>query len=633
MLTTGRYAQWKLSFLRYINTRPNGDALRKCILQGPYTPSTVTILAVPTTDNTLAVPERTAVETILNISPKNKAPYELEKEAIHSLLTGIGDEIYSTVDACKTAHEIFYKMMNEMIRNNLIVATMQVNVQFLQQLQPEWSRFVTIFKQQHDLDTVSYHKLFNILKQYQKEVNEIRAERIAKNANLLALVAAVQPHPYPYCQAPKSHKLYATQPKASPLTRSHATTRHKGKEIAKPITPPSESTSEEDSDPEQAQRDKDIQKKLALIEKYKNDNQTGQFGNKRTVTIVGARETEPKRVKDSTYHKKKMLLCKQAEIGVPLQAEQSDWLADTDEDMDEQELEAHYSLMAKIQEKLIEKCKGKSVETKFDKPSVVRQPNAQRIPKPSVLGKLTPLNSLERKCFSKTKSVPKTNVSKGLTKPVTIQILPLARQAVRNTNVIKPGMYQIDTRTTQTRAPYLKSRTLNVNVVYATCGKCVFNSNHDTCVSKFLNDVNARIKKPKVVPISPRKPKSQANKSAATHLKKTVASEFTIQKSKSYYRMLYEKTKIYGPVRFGNDQFALILGYGDLVQGNIAINRVYYVEGLNHDLFSVGQFCDADLKVAFQKSTCFVRDLQGNDLLIGNRGSDLYTSSLQEMIH
>ncbi|GJW55326.1 hypothetical protein Tco_0099411 [Tanacetum coccineum] len=224
--------------------------------------------------------------------------------------------------------------------------------------------------------------------------------------------------------------------------------------------------------------------------------------------------------------------------------------------------------------KLIEKCKGKSVETKFDKPSVVRQPNAQRIPKPSVLGKPAPfLDSLERKSFSQTKSVPKTNVSESLSKPVTTQILPqTARQAVRNTNVIKPGMYQIDTRTTQTRAPQLpktdrntnprvststgvihktnvsrpqlrstqmkdkvvpnnsqvkdkktevedhprissisnktksvtasndslKSKTSNVNVVCATCGKCVFNSNHDACVSKYLNGVNCRTKKPNV---------------------------------------------------------------------------------------------------------------------------------------
>nr|GEX62617.1 hypothetical protein [Tanacetum cinerariifolium] len=73
--------------------------------------------------------------------------------------------------------------------------------------------------------------------------------------------------------------------------------------------------------------------------------------------------------------------------------------------------------------------------------------------------------------------------------------------------------------------------------------------------------------------------------------------------------------KYLGTVRFGNDQFAPITGYGDLVQGNITINSVYYVKGLNHNLFSVGQFCDADLEVAFRKSTCFVRDLQGNDLL------------------
>nr|GEW60475.1 retrovirus-related Pol polyprotein from transposon TNT 1-94 [Tanacetum cinerariifolium] len=88
--------------------------------------------------------------------------------------------------------------------------------------------------------------------------------------------------------------------------------------------------------------------------------------------------------------------------------------------------------------------------------------------------------------------------------------------------------------------------------------------------------------------------------------------------------------KFLGTVRFENDQFAPILGYGDLIQGNIMIKRVYYIKGLNHNLFLVGQFCDADLKVAFRKSTCYVRDLQGNNLLIGNRGSDLYTISLHE---
>ncbi|GKC99804.1 hypothetical protein Tco_1170079, partial [Tanacetum coccineum] len=101
--------------------------------------------------------------------------------------------------------------------------------------------------------------------------------------------------------------------------------------------------------------------------RYKNDNPTGQFGNQRKVTVVGARDTvgsqvmqqtriqyfnckefrhfakecrKPNSVKDYTYHKEKMLLCKQAEKGIPLQAEQADWLEDTDEEIDEQELEA-----------------------------------------------------------------------------------------------------------------------------------------------------------------------------------------------------------------------------------------------------------------------------------------------------
>ncbi|GJZ89037.1 gag-pol polyprotein [Tanacetum coccineum] len=261
-LEKGRYAQWQSRFLRYIIIRPNGDALRKCILKSPYTPSTVIILAVPATDDSPEVLERIA-------------------------------------------------MMNEMIETLDVV--LQVNVQFLQQLQPEWSRFVKIVKQQHDLDTVSYHKLFDTLKQYQKEVNEIRAERIAKNANPLALV------------------------------------------IAKPITPPSESASEEDSDPEQAQKDKEMQKNLALIAKETIGSQvvqqTGiQCFNCKDFGYFAKECRKPKRVKDSTYHKEKMLLCKQAQKGVPLQADQSDWIADTDEEIDEQELEAHYNYMEKIQE-------------------------------------------------------------------------------------------------------------------------------------------------------------------------------------------------------------------------------------------------------------------------------------------
>ncbi|GKA08945.1 retrovirus-related pol polyprotein from transposon TNT 1-94 [Tanacetum coccineum] len=90
--------------------------------------------------------------------------------------------------------------------------------------------------------------------------------------------------------------------------------------------------------------------------------------------------------------------------------------------------------------------------------------------------------------------------------------------------------------------------------------------------------------------------------------------------------------KFLGTVKFGNDQIAKIIGYGDYQVGNVIISRVYYVEGVGHNLFSVGQFCDSDIEVAFRKHTCFVRNLEGVDLLSGSRGTNLYTISLRDMM-
>nr|GEW32854.1 hypothetical protein [Tanacetum cinerariifolium] len=149
----------------------------------------------------------------------------------------------------------------------------------------------------------------------------------------------------------KSQKSYAPSSKPSIPTRSHTTTRYKGKEIAKPITPPSESASEEGIDHKQAQRDKDMQRIWLSLQSSLVVQQSGiQCFNCKEFVHFAKECRKPKRVKDSTYHKEKMLMCKHAERGVSLQAEQYDWLADTDEEIDEQELEAHYSYMEKIKE-------------------------------------------------------------------------------------------------------------------------------------------------------------------------------------------------------------------------------------------------------------------------------------------
>ncbi|GKC38865.1 hypothetical protein Tco_1051249 [Tanacetum coccineum] len=190
---------------------------------------------------------------------------------------------------------------------------------------------------------------------------------------------------------------------------------------------------------------------------------------------------------------------------------------------------------------------------------LVRQTQRLKDSKPSVLGKPTPFsNSPEMRSFQTKQSVNKTNVSDGVN---------------HYTSVSRP----------QLKSYQVKDKVVPNNSQVKFNHKEVEEHHRISSISrktKYLNDVNARTKKPKVVPISTSKPKSKANKSVATPNKKTVASDTTIQKSKSYHKELKHMTgnhkllcnfveKFLGTVRFGNDQFAPILGYGDLIQGNV----------------------------------------------------------------
>ncbi|GJR66476.1 hypothetical protein Tco_0012541 [Tanacetum coccineum] len=302
--------------------------------------------------------------------------------------------------------------------------------------------------------------------------------------------------------------------------------------------------------------------------------------------------------------------------------------------------------------KLILVTKGKSVETEFDKPSVVQQRNAQRIPKPSVLGKPTPFsNSPEMRSFQTNKSVNKTNASDGLFKPVNQQNLPQKRnQAIQNINVLKPGMFRNST-TTQTKTPQLSHTSRNTNpnmskssgVIYTTSVsgpqlKCyqvkdkvvpnnsqvkfqkkeVEDHRRITSISKktksvtACNDssnsrtsnvnavcaeyVNARTKKPNVVPISASKPKRKGNKFVATPHKKTVASDTTIHKSKSYYRACMEITN-----QIGNGGCLRVVTSGSSLS-NIShrpLNSLADCTKLSYSLLTLHKwessiFCDVD---------------------------------------
>nr|GEZ27544.1 retrovirus-related Pol polyprotein from transposon TNT 1-94 [Tanacetum cinerariifolium] len=322
--------------------------------------------------------------------------------------------------------------------------------------------------------------------------------------------------------------------------------------------------------------------------------------------------------------------------------------------------------------KIIEKLKGKSVDTKFEKSSVIRQPKAFK----------------NHRLFDNRMLKGKISQSKRMyklhTKPTQTRTSQLPHDFKKTNKHVSFSTRVIPT--TSVSRPQLKSNQIEDRVMLNNIqGKKRdvedHRRNHDMYVLQILNGMNSRTKIPIVVPISTREPKHIVNQSVAKPLRKTVASESTNQRPRHITRRLYEnvsktcswwypkftppgynwkpksqignvnpkvsmplgnasgtanilepmtpsRSTVSNTTLYSNsfaaqisgygeiwDQIAPILGYRDLIQGAVTIKRVYYVQGLNHNLFSVSQFCDADLEVAFRKSTCYFRDLKGNDLL------------------
>nr|GEW59875.1 hypothetical protein [Tanacetum cinerariifolium] len=304
MLAPGNYVQWKSRIKRYIATKPNHELIHYCLQNLPY--------EYKWTDKDVLVAEGSTETTTERLK-------QGESINVQDLETNLYWEFrkFTSRDSelLESYYSRFYKMMNELVRNQCDVTNHQVNVQFLLQLQPEWQMFVTLVKQSQELKTVSYHKLYDILKQHQNEVNEIRAKRLARTANPLALVAQQQP-----VYHPQNHPTHYTQ---NYSTRSQqAATRNRGKAIVNSPPPISDQESTMDNSP--------------------RINRGTGYDNKRMVNVAGARE-------NVAYHKEKMILSKQEEAGFQLIAEQADWRDDTDDEPDDQELEAHYMYMAQNQ--------------------------------------------------------------------------------------------------------------------------------------------------------------------------------------------------------------------------------------------------------------------------------------------
>nr|GEW00540.1 retrovirus-related Pol polyprotein from transposon TNT 1-94 [Tanacetum cinerariifolium] len=402
MLAPGNYVQWKSIIKRYIDTKPNHELIHHCLKNPPYK-FTWADKEVPVSEGSPVTTTETYMETYTNVSQNISDQLNAEAEAVQIILTWINNDIYFTIDACPNACEM-WKVIERLKQGESInVQDLETNLywkfrKFTSQdgesLEWYYSRFYKmmneLIRNQYDsqeLKTISHHKIYDILKQHQNEVNKIRAERIARVANPLALVAQQQP-----VYHPQNHHTHYNQ---NSSTRSQqATIRNIGKAI---VNSPSPIYDQEPSmvvEDDEMSKDKEIDKLMALISLsfkkiYKTNNNlrtssntsranqdnslrinrsTG-YENQRIGNVAGAWETvgstlvqksriqcynckefghaarecqKPKKAKDAAYHREKMLLCKQEKAGIHLNAEQADWRDDTDDESKDQELEAHY---------------------------------------------------------------------------------------------------------------------------------------------------------------------------------------------------------------------------------------------------------------------------------------------------
>nr|GEU95861.1 hypothetical protein [Tanacetum cinerariifolium] len=233
MLNKENYVSWSSRLLRYAKSRPNENLIHNSILNGPYVRR---MIPEPGDANhEVNVTETFHMQTDDELSKKELKQIKADDQAIQTILLGLPEDIYAAVDSCETAQEIwftsnegesiesyyhrFLKLMNDLKRKKHFPEKIANNLKFLNNLQPEWSRHVTIVHQTKDLHTADYTQLYDFLKYNRKEVDELKAERLAKTQDPLALMANTNnPYAFPAPHQDQSsfNQNYLQQPMPNP---------------------------------------------------------------------------------------------------------------------------------------------------------------------------------------------------------------------------------------------------------------------------------------------------------------------------------------------------------------------------------------------------------------------------------
>nr|GEU58057.1 ribonuclease H-like domain-containing protein [Tanacetum cinerariifolium] len=356
MLAPGNYVQWKSRIKRYIDTKPNHELIHYCLKNPPYKftwADKVVLVSEGSPETTI----KTYMENYKNVSQDIRDQLNAEAEAVQIILTGIDNDIYSTVDAWPNACEMWKAIERLKHGESINVQDLETNLYWEfrkftsrdgESLKSYYSRFYKMMNElvrnqcdSQELKTVSYHKLYDIMKQHQSEVNKLRAERIARTANPLALVAQQQP-----VYHPQNHPTH--YPRNSSTRSQQAATRNRGKAIVNsPIPIYDQEPSMVDEDDEMS-KDKEIDKLMDLISLsfkkiYKPTNNNLRTSSN---TSRANQDNSPRINRGDGYDNQRLGNVARARETV----EQADWRDDTDDESKDQELEAHYMYMAQLQE-------------------------------------------------------------------------------------------------------------------------------------------------------------------------------------------------------------------------------------------------------------------------------------------
>ncbi|GJU69984.1 retrovirus-related pol polyprotein from transposon TNT 1-94 [Tanacetum coccineum] len=520
-----------------------------------------------------------------------------------TILLALPEYIYAAVDSCETAQEIWFtstdgesiesyyhrfsKLMNDFKRNKHFPEKIASNLKFLRNLQPEWSRHVTIVHQTKDLHIADYTQLYDFLKYNQKEVDDLRAERLAKTHDPLALIAnSNNPFNYPVFhqdQPSPNRQMQMVGGNGGNQFRQYTgqnvmnqngynTVQNVGNQVV------------QNAVQNPGVQNVRNQNGLIVVPGIANQNPNGNgnvVASRAEGNVIGNNGNQircyncrglghlarnytvrPRRM-DVAYLQTQLLIAQKEEAGIQLQAEEFDLMQESTSGTQTDKAPV-YDLDGSAEVHHYENCYNNDIFNMF------------------------------------TQEEQYTELLEPIPEPHQIQ--------QNDSNVISEvsSMEQSGGTVDQHPATFEETRIFRINPFKPP--------REDKYVP---NKVRASVM---INPIIVSQP--------YVITKKDVNSDSNGLSSKE----LGQSAKPFlGTDRFGNDHVAAILGFGDLQSGNILITRVYFIEGLGHNLFSVGQFCDSDLEVTFRRNTCFIRNLEGVDLLKGNRTINLYTINLHEM--